>query len=246
MTAHAFTHKRGGNDPIKLDDLAEPDDNIDLNANTNRHGLLPKLPGGSTDFLREDGTWATPSGSGGASTSDHFVTTQAEADLSNEANLGALSSGLLKHSVSGGVSTPATAVAGTDYVAPGSLTAAVVNTDESTSSTSYTDLSTAGPSVTITTTGTTAIVWIGVGTVYNTVASNTGFISVAVSGASTVAASDANSAVVVALGTTAPLTGARVVFLTGLTPGSNTFTLKYRVDGSTFHFDRRGIAVFAP
>lgn len=63
------------------------------------------------------------SAGGGAATSAHYVTTQAEAGLSAEANLGALTSGLLKHTVSGGVSAPATAVPGTDY--PGLDTANV-------------------------------------------------------------------------------------------------------------------------
>ncbi len=48
-----------------------------------------------------------------------YITAQAESGLSAEVNLGALSSGLLKHTVAGSVSTPATASAGTDYVAPG-------------------------------------------------------------------------------------------------------------------------------
>lgn len=51
----------------------------------------------------------------GAPTDAHYVTTQAESGLSNESNLGALTTGLLKHTVTGSVSTPATAVAGTDY-----------------------------------------------------------------------------------------------------------------------------------
>ncbi len=45
----------------------------------------------------------------------HYLTTQSEIGLSAEANLGALTTGILKHTVSGGVSTPATAVSGTDY-----------------------------------------------------------------------------------------------------------------------------------
>jgi hypothetical protein len=49
----------------KLDDLLPPDDNIDLNANTFQHGLLPKLPGNSLEFLRADGFWAVPPGTGG-------------------------------------------------------------------------------------------------------------------------------------------------------------------------------------
>jgi len=46
----------------KLDDFGTPDDNVDLNATTTRHGLLPKLGGGTTNFLRADGTWAAPAG----------------------------------------------------------------------------------------------------------------------------------------------------------------------------------------
>ena len=46
----------------KLDDLATPDDNTDLNASASRHGLLPKLSGSSGDVLRGDGTWGAASG----------------------------------------------------------------------------------------------------------------------------------------------------------------------------------------
>ena len=56
-SAHAATHVSGGSDAVKLDDLAVPDDNTDLNVSSARHGLFPKLPGGSTNFFREDGTW---------------------------------------------------------------------------------------------------------------------------------------------------------------------------------------------
>ena len=58
-TAHAASHASGGTDAVKLDDLAAPDDNTDLNATTSAHGLLPKLGGGTTNFLRADGSWAT-------------------------------------------------------------------------------------------------------------------------------------------------------------------------------------------
>ena len=47
----------------KLDDFGTPDDNTDLDATTSRHGLLKKLGGGTTNFLRADGTWAAPSSS---------------------------------------------------------------------------------------------------------------------------------------------------------------------------------------
>jgi len=45
---------------IKLDDLATPDDNTDLNASTSAHGLLPKLDDDATHFLNGDGAWAAP------------------------------------------------------------------------------------------------------------------------------------------------------------------------------------------
>ena len=50
---------------LKLDNLAATDDNTDLDATTSAHGLLPKLGGGTTNFLRADGSWAAPSGGGG-------------------------------------------------------------------------------------------------------------------------------------------------------------------------------------
>lgn len=59
---HSVRHEIGGADAIKLDDLAVPDDNTDLDASTTRHGLLKKLPGGTSNFLRADGAFATPPG----------------------------------------------------------------------------------------------------------------------------------------------------------------------------------------
>jgi hypothetical protein len=44
----------------------------------------------------------------GASTDLHFLTSQAEAGLSNEVNLGALSTGLMKLTISGSIATPST------------------------------------------------------------------------------------------------------------------------------------------
>lgn len=63
-TAHAASHKLAGTDPIKLDELAAPTDVTTLNATTGAHGLLPKLGGGTTNFLRADGSWAAPAGTG--------------------------------------------------------------------------------------------------------------------------------------------------------------------------------------
>ena len=48
----------------KLDDLATPDDNTDLDATSGRHGLLPKLSGSNLQALLGDGTWGVLGGSG--------------------------------------------------------------------------------------------------------------------------------------------------------------------------------------
>lgn len=55
--AHNTSHQSGGGDAIKLDDLSAPDDNTDLDASTLKHGLLLKLDGSTTKYLRADGTW---------------------------------------------------------------------------------------------------------------------------------------------------------------------------------------------
>jgi len=48
----------------KLDDLAAPDDNTDLNASATAHGLLPKLSNVVTEFLNGTGVFSTPAGGG--------------------------------------------------------------------------------------------------------------------------------------------------------------------------------------
>ena len=43
----------------KLDDFAAPDDNTDLNVSITKHGLCPKAPNLTTQYLRGDASWAT-------------------------------------------------------------------------------------------------------------------------------------------------------------------------------------------
>lgn len=117
-----------------------------------------------------------------------------------------------------------------------------VVTSESTSSTSYADLSTTGPAVTLTLTGTTATVLLS-SQIQRNGTGSTGLISVAVSGASTVAASDNASASGVSAIANTSVNIAAIVRLTGLTAGSNTFTAKYRVDANSYNFFNRGIVV---
>lgn len=119
---------------------------------------------------------------------------------------------------------------------------AVVATSQTTTSTSYTDLATSGPAVTVTT-GTKALVTVGGGLGANT-AGEYPSMSFAVSGASTVAASDTTR-----LQVSEPFNGdgmnlSRTAYVTGLTAGANTFTAKYKSgSGTTVTFANRNITV---
>ena len=57
-------------------------------------------------------TWSPPPATGAPSDA-HYLTSQAESGLSNEVNLGALSTGLVKITVSGSIATPSVVVPGT-------------------------------------------------------------------------------------------------------------------------------------
>jgi hypothetical protein len=121
---------------------------------------------------------------------------------------------------------------------------ATVATSETTTSTSYADLTsgTIGPTVTVTT-GTSA--WVAIKSAVDNNTINIGtFMSFAVSGASSVAASDANA---VNIAGVAAATRSRVgafFRITGLTAGSNTFQAKYKVaSASTGTFTNRDLAV---
>ncbi len=48
----------------KLDELAAPSDNTNLNASTSVHGLLKKLNNSATQFMNGQGNWVTPAGAG--------------------------------------------------------------------------------------------------------------------------------------------------------------------------------------
>jgi hypothetical protein len=114
--------------------------------------------------------------------------------------------------------------------------------NESTGSSTMTDLTTAGPSVQVTT-GTKCFVIVTCRS-ENSVAGSGATMGYQVSGASALAADSAKG-----LRSTSPTAGARsrssaVIFETGLTPGSNTFTAKYQIATSgTATFAERAIAV---
>jgi hypothetical protein len=113
---------------------------------------------------------------------------------------------------------------------PASATATVA-TSQTTTSTSYTDLATAGPAVTVTT-GTKALVIFSAQS-SNSSLGSTNSTSFAVSGATTIAASDSYKTQFDSPLATYLQQQTQGIILTGLTAGSNTFTLKYKVTSST-------------
>ena len=118
---------------------------------------------------------------------------------------------------------------------------ASVLTFQTTTSTSYTDLATSGPAVTVTT-GTKALVMFGCNmTCTNALA--VGRMDFAVSGASTKNPSDDTAFLYSNATNNAQFAGSRVVTVTGLTAGSNTFTAKYITNTGTEQFGNRFITV---
>lgn len=121
-------------------------------------------------------------------------------------------------------------------------TGAGVSNTETTTSTSYTTLATIGPVVSSVTTGTQAFVSIGA-RMSNDTANSESWASFAISGATTVAASDNFALLYRAAAINAPHRASACLIVTGLTPGSNTFTMQYRVGGATGTFSNRQLAV---
>lgn len=122
---------------------------------------------------------------------------------------------------------------------------AQVDTNQTNTNSSYGDLATVGPAVTVTT-STTALVFISAAAANLGTSSGSGYISVAVSGATTVAASDANGTFFSSTTANFFASLSRGIYFTGLTAGSNTFTVKYKDDSasSNWTFTNRTIAVF--
>jgi len=112
----------------------------------------------------------------------------------------------------------------------------VVTTNESTSSTSYTALTTAG-AVTLTT-GTKALVIVGMGS-NNPTGGARQFMSFSVSGATTIAASDQYAAYIA----TNDVQGISRASVVTLTAGSNTFTTQFKTTTNTGSFRDRYLIV---
>lgn len=121
------------------------------------------------------------------------------------------------------------------------IKAARVDTSQTCTSGSFVDLATVGPQVSCKT-GASALVFLQT-THNNTTLNAADVMGVAVSGATTLAAADANSIYEPELYIAGSGVMAGFVVLTGLTPGVNVFTAKYRVTAITGTFFNRMIAV---
>lgn len=119
---------------------------------------------------------------------------------------------------------------------------ATVATGETTSSTTAADLSTTGPSVTVTI-GANGLAFVSVSANYqHTSASIEGVLYYVISGATTVAATQIAGDRNPTINQNIQLSGSRLI--TGLTPGSNTFKLQYsNTTGATATFGSRFITV---
>lgn len=117
--------------------------------------------------------------------------------------------------------------------------ATAILASETTTSTSFTDLPTVGPSVTVNT-GTNA--WIVVHGAMENTGAGSSRIGYETSGATTLAAADNRGIGVFGVAGAGVLTSG--VTLMTLTPGSNTFTMKYRVSSGTGTFSNRRLMVF--
>ncbi|MFT2016283.1 hypothetical protein ACMA1D_10635 [Streptomyces sp. 796.1] len=141
------------------------------------------------------------------------------------------------------------AVEDENYIVERRTQSARVNAVETTASTTYSDLATVGPSVTVTT-GTRAFVFISA-QLSNDTASAQSVMSWTVSGATNrdpvadATLLDLTAIVADGVPASSPWGMGQVDLLTVLTPGENTFTAKYRAGGSgTARFQNRFIAVF--
>jgi hypothetical protein len=140
-------------------------------------------------------------------------------------------------------------VDGPDLLVLGSLVArgyatATVATLESTAygATTYGDLATPGPAVTIVT-GAAALVTITC-QAYSTTNADRNYIGFAISGATTRVAVDTQALHIQTHTVAWPFQISAVYVATALTPGSNTFTLKYRQNGASVgNYSNRSITV---
>lgn len=130
--------------------------------------------------------------------------------------------------------------AGMNLIAERPILDDIIETAETTASTSYTDLATVGPQITIET-GTRAFVVVNC-QIANTNSGARNFVGFTVSGETTTAASD-NTSLEWMTDAATQRTRNSVYNLVTVNPGINVFTMVYRVDAGTGTFRRRRLQV---
>ena len=133
-----------------------------------------------------------------------------------------------------------------DTGTPARITSNTIATQQTTTSTSYTNLSSVGPSVTLVVPQSGEVTVEFSAWTNHSAAGQTLFLGFAMSGANTLAANDATSAQIrqmaISPGTVVGTIG-RKIHLTGLTPGTTTFTLMYKTTAATATFGDRHLIV---
>lgn len=130
-----------------------------------------------------------------------------------------------------------------DFGAHPEITGATVATSETTTSTTYTDLTTSGPAVTMTVGPSGSVLLTLSADMVNNTINQYALMGYAVSGATTTAAADTRALLVNTAFAGQEAAFSRVFRITGLTPGSTTFTAKYRVTAGTGTFIGRELIV---
>lgn len=130
---------------------------------------------------------------------------------------------------------------GANSIAARQLASAVILTAETTTTTSYTDLATVGPQVSATT-GPNVLVMFA-SQIDNSSTNGASACSVAVSGATSISASDDWRIVRDGVTGGNPHRYGAAHLFTGLNPGTNIFTMKYEVGSGTGTFQRRELIV---
>lgn len=130
---------------------------------------------------------------------------------------------------------------GVSNVAERAIEAALVSTSETTTSTSFVNLATAGPTVELLT-GTRAIV-ILTSRLQNSTSGQRAIVAFEVTGASSRSPAENESIMFEAAATNAAARASVFALITNLTAGTNTFQMKYRVTANTGTFEDRRLCV---
>jgi hypothetical protein len=121
-----------------------------------------------------------------------------------------------------------------------------ITTTQTTTSTSYTDLATAGPAVTLTSAGTVALVLFGCAAFTNSAVQIGHAMSFVVSGDTTIAASDVYARIDTHDNSGFGSNLMNFAFVT-INPGTNVYTAKYKLSAATTSsFANRRLLVYAP